>query len=101
MSQEADMRTAADRIRTSSPQQGLRQFGAALFDWLRIDLFRRTESGPVGWRKIALAAACVAAATAVSLSRTVGAGSLNTIWIEDAKYLLHQALNNSFWHTLA
>ncbi|HEX7164290.1 MAG TPA: hypothetical protein VF223_23990 [Trebonia sp.] len=95
------MRTAADRIRTSSPQQGLRQFGAALFDWLRIDLFRRTESGPVGWRKIALAAACVAAATAVSLSRTVGAGSLNTIWIEDAKYLLHQALNNSFWHTLA
>jgi hypothetical protein len=85
----------------SSPQRGLRQFTAVLFDWLRTDLFRRTESGPVGWRKIALATAAVAAATAVSLSRTVGAGSLNTIWIEDAKYLLDQALNDSFWHTLA
>jgi hypothetical protein len=95
------MRTAADRTSTSSPQRHLRQFAAVLSDWLRQDLFRRTGSGPVGWRKIALAAACVAAATVVSLSRTVGAGSLNTIWIEDAKFLLDQALNDSFWHTLA
>ena len=95
------MRTAADRTSTSSLQQRLRQFAAVLSDWLRQDLFRRTESGPVGWRKIALAAACVAAAAAVSLSRTVGAGSLNTIWIEDAKFLLDQALNDSFWQTLA
>ncbi|MGH3245322.1 MAG: hypothetical protein ACRDOI_03800 [Trebonia sp.] len=69
-------------------------------NWLRNDLFRRTESGPVGGRKILLALACVAAATAVSLSRTVGAGSLNTIWIEDAKFLLQQALNDSFWRAL-
>ena len=95
------MRTAADRTSTSSLQQRLRQFAAVLSDWLRQDLFRKTESGPVGWRKIALAGACVAAAAAVSLSRTVGAGSLNTIWIEDAKFLLHQALNDSFWQTLA
>jgi hypothetical protein len=95
------MRSAADQTSKSSPQRGLRQYAAVLFDWLRQDLFRKTESGPVGWRKVLLAAACVAAATAVSLSRTVGAGSLNTIWIEDAKYLLDQALNDSFWHTLA
>jgi hypothetical protein len=101
MSQETDMRTAADRTSMSSPQQRLRQFAAVFSDWLRQDLFRKTESGPVGWRKIALAVACVAAATAVSLSRTVGAGSLNTIWIEDAKFLLQQALNDSFWHALA
>ncbi|HEY0937255.1 MAG TPA: hypothetical protein VGD91_26390 [Trebonia sp.] len=67
-----------------------------LLAWLRTDLFRRTESGPVGGRKIAFALAAVVAATAVSLSRTVGAGSLNTIWIEDAKFLLTQGFNLSF-----
>ena len=72
-----------------------------MLNWLKKDLFRRTESGPVGWRKILLAVACVIAATAISLSRTVGAGSLNTIWIEDAKFLLNQALNVSFWRALA
>jgi hypothetical protein len=70
-------------------------------NWLRKDLFRRTESGPADRRKILLAVAAVAAATAISLSRTVGAGSLNTIWIEDAKFLLDQALNDSFWKALA
>jgi len=69
-------------------------------NWLRKDLFRRTESGPADRRKILLAVAAVAAATAISLSRTVGAGSLNTIWIEDAKFLLQQALNTSFWKAL-
>ncbi|HEY6495567.1 MAG TPA: hypothetical protein VIZ43_19990 [Trebonia sp.] len=69
-------------------------------DWLKNDLFLRTEGGPVGWRKILVAVGCVIAATAISLSRTVGAGSLNTIWIEDAKFLLNQALNNSFWTAL-
>jgi hypothetical protein len=69
------MRTAAGQTSTSSPQQRPRQFATVLFGWPMKDLFRRTESGPVGWRKIVLAAACVAAATAVSLSRTVGAGS--------------------------
>ena len=74
----------------------LQRFARALFNWLSKDLFRRTPSGPVGWRKILAAAACVAAATIISLSRTIGAGSLNTVWIEDAKYLLDQALNDSF-----
>ena len=60
-------------------------------------MFLRTESGPVGWRKILLALACVLGGAAVSLSRTVGAGALNTIWIEDAKFLLSQALNYPFW----
>jgi len=72
-----------------------------LLAWLRQDLFRRTESGPIGWRKIALAVAAVAVGAAISLSRTVGPGSLNTIWIEDARFLLDQALNNSFTTALA
>ena len=95
------MHDAADQSGTSPPLRDMRQFSGVLLNWLRRDLFRRTESGPVGWRKILLAVACVVAATAVSLSRTVGAGSLNTIWIEDAKYLLNQALNWSFWHALS
>jgi hypothetical protein len=75
----------------------LERLYSGLLEWLRRDLFRRTESGPVGRRKIGLAVACVVVGTAISLSRTVGpGGSLNTIWIEDARYLLNQALNNSF-----
>jgi hypothetical protein len=101
MSQEADMQTAADQTSTSPPRWDLRQFAAVLLNWLRNDVFRRTESSPVGWRKILLAAGCLVFAIAVSLSRTVGAGSLNTIWIEDAKFLLDQGLNHSFWSALA
>jgi len=71
-----------------------------LIDWLRANVFRRTPGGPVGWRKIAAATGCVAGGVAISLSRTVGPGSLNTIWIEDAKYLLNQALNQPFLTTL-
>ncbi|MGH3170729.1 MAG: hypothetical protein ACRDN0_33260, partial [Trebonia sp.] len=91
---------AGQTTTTAPPQPGPRRFAALLLDWLKKDLFLRTESGPVGWRKILLAAVCVIAATAISLSRTVGPGSLNTIWIEDAKFLLNQALNNSFWTAL-
>jgi hypothetical protein len=101
MSQETDMHSAADQASTSPPQRGPRQFAGVLRDWLRKDLFRRTGSGPADWRKVLLAVLAVAAAAGVSLSRTVGAGSLNTIWIEDAKFLLDQALNDSFWRTLA
>ncbi len=74
---------------------------AGVAAWLRSDLFLPTASGPIGWWKILLALVCVAGATAVSLSRTVGAGSLNTIWIEDAKFLLEQALNEPFRHTVS
>jgi hypothetical protein len=81
-------------------QQGPRRLAAVVYSWMKKDLFLRTASGPVGWRKILLAVGCVVVATAISLSRTVGAGSLNTIWIEDAKFLLKQALNNSFWTVL-
>src|ERR1700683_1879441 len=101
MSQETGMVPAAGQTDTVPPSRGLRRFAAVLLNWLRTDLFRRTESGPVGWRKILLALLAVIAATAISLSRTVGAGSLNTIWIEDAKFLLDQALNQSFWKTVS
>ena len=99
MSQETGTQATSGQA-AASPRWGLRRAAAAFVNWLRTDLFRRTDSGPVGLRKILLALAAVIAATAISLSRTVGAGSLNTIWIEDAKYLLNQALNESFWHAL-
>jgi hypothetical protein len=86
--------------RSGSPGSGLGRFAAAGVDWLRSDLFLRTESGPVGWRKILLAIACVIGGAAVSLCRTVGAGSLNTTWIEDAKNLLSQGLDSPFAQTL-
>ena len=89
------MQTAADQS-TPHRARGLRWLAVAVLNWLGKDLFRQTEGGPVGWRKIVLAVACVIAAVAISLSRTVGPGSLNTIWIEDAKFLLNQGLNNSF-----
>ena len=66
-------------------------------DWLRSNLFLETASGPIGWRKAALAAVLVLAGAAVSLIRTVGPGSLNTVWIEDANFLLSQALVDPLW----
>jgi hypothetical protein len=91
-------RSAPSRPGSSGSRLG--RFAATGADWLRSEVFLRTESGPVGWRKILLAIACVIGGAAVSLSRTVGAGSLNTIWIEDAKNLLNQALNSSFAATV-
>jgi hypothetical protein len=110
MSQEASAEVAQSETGTvparSAPRRwgssgsGPRRFAAAGVDWLRSDVFLGTESGQVGWRKILLAFACVIGGAAVSLCRTVGAGSLNTIWIEDAKNLLSQALNSPFGQTL-
>jgi hypothetical protein len=96
MSQETGIEPTAGPTDTVPPQRGLRRFAAVLLNWLRSDLFRRTERGPVGWRKVLIAVVCVVGGAAVSLSRTAGAGSLNTIWIEDAKFLLNQALNLPF-----
>src|ERR1700753_1604608 len=96
------MQAASGQTTAVPEQQGPpRRAAAAVHEWLKKDLFLRTESGPVGWRKILLAVACVIAGTAISLSRTVGAGSLNTIWIEDAKFLLNQGLNLSRWNAIS
>jgi hypothetical protein len=102
MSQEAGARVAPGSGGPPSARHraGGRGRGGRLIEWLRANLFRPTAGGPVGWRKIALAIGCLIAGTAISLSRTVGPGSLNTIWIEDAKYLLNQALNQPFQTTL-
>jgi hypothetical protein len=60
--------------------------------WLGSNLFLETARGPIGWRRAALAVIFVLAGAAISLTRTVGVGSLNTIWIEDANFLLSQGL---------
>ncbi|HVT68780.1 MAG TPA: hypothetical protein VHF26_13600 [Trebonia sp.] len=102
MSQETDMEAAHGRTRTAPPPPGAaRRLAPVVYTWLRTDLFRRTENVPVGWRKIVLAVVAVVVATVISLSRTVGAGSLNTIWIEDAKFLLNQGLNLPFSQAIA
>jgi hypothetical protein len=95
------MQPVSSETTTVAPQRGARWLAAVTVGWLRTDLFRRTDSGPVGWRKILLAFGCLVAATAISLSRTVGPGSLNTIWIEDAKFLLNQGLNMPAWNAIA
>ena len=89
-----------DRSVAAGPVRvGPGRLAATGVDWLRSDIYLRTESGPVGWRKILLAVACVTAARRSAVSHR-GAGSLNTIWIEDAKNLLSQALNSSFAATV-
>ena len=96
------MQSVSSEAEAVPRQWGARRLSAVVLNWLRADLFRRTDSGPVGWRKILLAAGCLVAAVAISLSRTVGpGGSLNTIWIEDAKFLLNQGLNMPVWQAIA
>ncbi len=82
-------------------QWSARRLFAVILNWLRTDLFRRTDSGPIGWRKTLLAVGCLIAATAISVSRTLGPGSLNTVWIEDAKFLLNQGLNMPAWQAIS
>jgi hypothetical protein len=101
MSQGTGMPPASGQTGVAPAAPAVRRFGTVVYGWLRTDLFRETDSGPVGWRKIALAVACVAVAMVISLSRTIGAGSLNTIWIEDAKFLLNQALNMPAWSAIS
>jgi hypothetical protein len=99
MSQETGTETALGKGEATA-EGGLRERLARAIAWLRAELFRPTPSGPIGWRKPLLAIVFLAAGAAISLSRTRGAGSLNTIWIEDAKFLLQGALNGSFWSAL-
>jgi hypothetical protein len=95
------MQPVASETKAVPRQWGARRLSVVIVNWLRTDLFRRTDGGPVGWRKILLATGCLVAATAISLSRTVGPGSLNTVWIEDAKFLLNQGLNMPAWQAIA
>jgi hypothetical protein len=101
MSQETGMQPVSSEARAVLRQWGARGLPAVIMNWLRTDLFRRTDSGPVGWRKILLAVGCLIAGTAISLSRTLGPGSLNTVWIEDAKFLLNQGLNMPAWQAIS
>jgi hypothetical protein len=68
--------------------------------WLRSALFRQPSGGRVGWRQIAAGALFIVAGAAVSLPRTAGPGTLNTIWIEDAGNFLQDALHQSVLTTL-
>jgi hypothetical protein len=99
MSQETGADTALGKGDVTSGS-GLDGRFASIVAWLRVELFRPTPAGPIGWRKPLIAVLCVAAGVAISLSRARGAGSLNTVWIEDARNLLNSALNGSFWSAL-
>jgi hypothetical protein len=102
MSQETGMQPVSSETEAVPRQWSARRLSAVIVSWLREDLFRRTDSGPVGWRKMLLAACCLVAAIAISLVRTIGpGGSVNTIWIEDAKFLLNQGLNMPAWQAIA
>ena len=65
---------------------------SAFAEWLRANLFL-PATGSVGWRQVAGAIGFLVVCAAVSLARTGGPGALNTIWIEDAKRALNDALN--------
>ena len=95
------MQPASSEARAFPRNWSARRLPAVIMNWLRTDLFRRTDSGPVGWRKILLAAGALISGTAISLSRTLGPGSLNTVWIEDAKFLLNQGLNMPAWQAIS
>jgi hypothetical protein len=52
MSQETGMQPVSSETEAVPRQWGARRLSAVVVNWLRQDLFRRTDSGPVGWRKI-------------------------------------------------
>jgi hypothetical protein len=93
--------TATTRVTLGTPAGGARWGSLAnLRDGLRSALFRQTASGALGGRKFLAGAAFVVVGAAISLSRTRGAGALNTIWIEDASHFLNDALHESVVNTL-
>jgi hypothetical protein len=55
-------------------------------------LFPETPAAAITRRKVALAVLAVAAGTAISLGRTTGTGPLQSIWEEDSRNLLTDAL---------
>jgi hypothetical protein len=63
--------------------------------WQR--LFPVSPARPVGPVRVAVATVCVLAGTAVALARTGGAGPFNSIWAEDATFLLSDSLNKHIW----
>jgi len=56
------------------------------------ELFPQSERVPIGPRKVVVAVLAVAVGTVVSLARTTGTGPFQSIWEEDARDLLTQAL---------
>ena len=73
---------------------------AGIADWLRSELFLPPLARTVSWRQVVGGAVFVVVGAAVSLARTSGPGSLNTIWIEDANNFLQDALHESVMTTL-
>lgn len=67
-----------------------------LFGRLAAAFYPDAPRRPVTVRDAAVAAALVVAGMAASLSRTGGAGALNSTWIEDAKRFLSGALTQRF-----
>lgn len=74
-----------------------------------VEFFVQRDPTPLTRRQFVLGAAAVVLATALSLARTRGPGALNSIWAEDGRNFLADALNksvvealttpfNGYWH---
>lgn len=57
-------------------------------------LFATQPGRPIGWPAITLACAAVLLGTALSLLRQPGAGALDTIWAEDGRIFLSEAVGH-------
>lgn len=89
---QAETGAVASPVAVGKGKKPWRDRLSALAEWLRANLFLPT-TGSVGWRQVVGAIGFLVVCAAVSLARTGGPGALNTIWIEDAKYALNDALN--------
>ena len=89
---QAQTGAVASPVAMGEGKQPWRDRLSALAEWLRANLFL-PATGSVGWRQVVGAIGFLVVGAAVSLARTGGPGALNTIWHEDARYALNDALN--------
>lgn len=89
---QAETGAVASPVAAGKGKKPWRDRLSVLAEWLRANLFL-PATGSVGWRQVVGAIGFLVVGAAVSLARTGGPGALNTIWIEDAKYALNDALN--------
>jgi hypothetical protein len=79
-----------DAAEPPAPEDGTGRGGRARAALM--SLFPETPAQPIGRRKIMIAVGAVVVGTAASLARTTGTGPFQSIWEEDARNLLTDAL---------